>query len=130
MKRVFLIVLDSFGIGAMEDAASYGDVNVDTLGTVSSSPFFSMPNMEKLGLFQIDGVSVPGGREYHRAVIARLKERSKGKDTPLATGRSRESIPPGLCPPIRRGSRRRCWTPSVKRQGGACCATGLIPARQ
>ena len=58
MKRVFLIVLDSFGIGAMEDAASYGDVNVDTLGTVSSSPFFSMPNMGNLGLFRIDGVSI------------------------------------------------------------------------
>ncbi len=42
MKRVFLIVLDSFGIGETEDAASCGDVNVNTLGTVSSSPFFSM----------------------------------------------------------------------------------------
>lgn len=83
MKRVFLIVLDSFGIGAMEDAASYGDVNVDTLGTVSSSPFFSMPNMGELGLFRIDGVSVPGNREDHSAVIARLKERSRGKDTTI-----------------------------------------------
>ncbi len=83
MKRVFLIVLDSFGIGAMEDAASYGDVNVDTLGTVSSSPFFSMPNMGNLGLFRIDGVSVPGNREDHSAVIARLKERSRGKDTTI-----------------------------------------------
>ncbi|MCI9573877.1 MAG: phosphopentomutase [Lachnospiraceae bacterium] len=83
MKRVFLIVLDSFGIGAMEDAASYGDVNVDTLGTVSSSPFFSMPNMGNLGLFRIDGVSVPGNRKDYRAVIARLKERSRGKDTTI-----------------------------------------------
>ncbi len=83
MKRVFLIVLDSFGIGAMEDAASYGDVNVDTLGTVSSSPFFSMPNMGNLGLFRIAGVSVPGNREDHSAVIARLKERSRGKDTTI-----------------------------------------------
>ncbi len=83
MKRVFLIVLDSFGIGAMEDAASYGDVNVNTLGTVSSSPFFSMPNMGNLGLFRIDGVSVPGNREDHSAVIARLKERSRGKDTTI-----------------------------------------------
>ena len=83
MKRVFLIVLDSFGIGAMEEAASYGDVNVDTLGTVSSSPFFSMPNMGNLGLFRIDGVSVPGNREDHSAVIARLKERSRGKDTTI-----------------------------------------------
>lgn len=83
MKRVFLIVLDSFGIGAMEDAASYGDVNVNTLGTVSSSPFFSMPNMGNLGLFRIDGVSVPGNRKDHSAVIARLRERSRGKDTTI-----------------------------------------------
>ena len=55
-KRVFLIVLDSFGIGGMEDAAQYGDVNVNTLGTVSSSPFFSMPPMGELGLFRIDGI--------------------------------------------------------------------------
>ena len=81
-SRVFLIVLDSFGIGEMEDAASYGDVNVNTLGTVSSSPFFSMPNMGRLGLFQIDGVA-GGERGPHSAVIARLKERSKGKDTTI-----------------------------------------------
>lgn len=83
MKRVFLIVLDSFGIGGMEDAASYGDVNVNTLKTVSSSPSFSMPNMGELGLFQIDGVSVPEDRKDHKGIIARLKERSKGKDTTI-----------------------------------------------
>ena len=49
MKRVFLIVLDSFGIGEMEDAASYGDVNVNTLRSVSASSCFHMPNMAKLG---------------------------------------------------------------------------------
>ena len=83
MKRVFLIVLDSFGIGETEDAASCGDVNVNTLGTVSSSPFFSMPNMRELGLFRIDGVSVQGNRKDHSAVIARLRERSRGKDTTI-----------------------------------------------
>ena len=56
MKRVFLIVLDSFGIGAMEDSALYGDIDTNTLRTVSSSPFFRMPHMSGLGLFQIDGV--------------------------------------------------------------------------
>ena len=44
MKRVFLIVLDSFGIGEMEDAASYGDYDVNTLRSVSASSFFHMPN--------------------------------------------------------------------------------------
>ena len=88
MKRVFLIVLDSFGIGAMEDSADYGDIGVNTLRTVASSPFLQIPNMKKLGLFQIDGVGEalrcpaagPGG---HTALIARMKERSRGKDTTI-----------------------------------------------
>ena len=46
MKRVFLIVLDSFGIGEMPDAANYGDKGSNTLGTVAKSPEFSMPNIE------------------------------------------------------------------------------------
>ena len=56
MKRVFLIVLDSFGIGQMPDAAAYGDINVNTLGSVSKSPYFHMENMKNMGLFNIDGV--------------------------------------------------------------------------
>ena len=87
MKRVFLIVLDSFGIGAMEDSASYGDIDVNTLKTVSSSPFFRMPHMEEMGLFQIDGVgealSYRGSGKEHTAAIARMRERSRGKDTTI-----------------------------------------------
>lgn len=85
MKRVFLIVLDSFGIGEMEDAASYGDVNVNTLRSVSSSPFFHMPNMRELGLFDLEGVTVGErmGENNHKALIARMRETSKGKDTTI-----------------------------------------------
>lgn len=83
MKRVFLIVLDSFGIGEMEDAASYGDVNVNTLRSVSSSPYFHMPNMRELGLFDIDGVTAGEKKGGHSGAIARMKERSKGKDTTI-----------------------------------------------
>ena len=65
MKRVFLIVLDSFGIGAMEDAASYGDEGVNTLRSVSASPFFHMPNMGALGLFSIDSVEeIAAGKSF------------------------------------------------------------------
>ncbi len=46
MKRIFLIVLDSFGIGAMPDAPAFGDINVNTLATVSQSPRFSTPNLQ------------------------------------------------------------------------------------
>ncbi len=81
MRRVFLIVLDSFGIGEMEDAAAYGDVNVNTIRSVSFSPFFRVPNLKRLGLFEIDGVTVGERTGKHTAAVARMTERSKGKDT-------------------------------------------------
>lgn len=88
-KRVFLIVLDSFGIGAMPDAADYGDAGADTFRTVSGSAKFAVPNLAGLGLSQIDGIAwvddaagspakVPG---RFSAAVARLAESSKGKDT-------------------------------------------------
>ena len=83
MKRVFLIVLDSFGIGEMEDAAAYGDFNVNTLRSVASSPYFHVPNLAKLGLFSIDGVTVGEKPDRHTGVIARMTERSRGKDTTI-----------------------------------------------
>lgn len=81
MKRVFLIVLDSFGIGEMPDAANYGDAGSNTLGTVAKSPEFSMPNMEKLGLFNIDGVTAKTQYKDPTGVFARMQEQSAGKDT-------------------------------------------------
>lgn len=83
MKRVFLIVLDSFGIGQMPDAEKFGDYGVDTLGTVSKSPYFSMPNMEKLGLFQIEGTSVESKVTNITGRVARMTEASMGKDTTI-----------------------------------------------
>lgn len=83
MKRVFLIVLDSFGIGEMEDAAAYGDKGTNTLRSVSSSSEFDMPHMRKLGLFNIDGVTCREGVETPEARIARMKEASRGKDTTI-----------------------------------------------
>ena len=83
MKRVFLIVLDSFGIGQMPDAEKFGDYGVDNLGTVSKSPYFSMPNMEKLGLFQIEGTSVESKVTDITGRVARMTEASMGKDTTI-----------------------------------------------
>lgn len=83
MKRVFLIVLDSFGIGEMPDAASYGDKGTNTLLSVSKSPYFSMENMGKLGLFNIEGVSCKEKSQSIQGVIARMTEKSKGKDTTI-----------------------------------------------
>ncbi len=83
MKRIFLIVLDSFGIGAMPDAPAFGDINVNTLATVSQSPRFSTPNLQKLGLFNIDGVTCGTKTPSPLARIARMTERSAGKDTTI-----------------------------------------------
>ena len=83
MKRVFLIVLDSVGIGEMPDADEYGDAGSNTIAAAASSPSFSMPNMQKLGLFNIDGVDCREGSAAPAGAVARLTERSKGKDTTI-----------------------------------------------
>lgn len=82
-KRIFLIVLDSVGIGEEPDAAEYGDEGSNTLAACAASPFFDMPNMQKLGLFNIDGVTCRPGAENPTAAFARLREISKGKDTTI-----------------------------------------------
>ena len=84
MKRVFLVVLDSVGIGELPDASAYGDVGSHTLYAASTSQYFNMPNMRKLGLFHIDGVKEKfSGIEENTfdGAVARLAESSKGKDT-------------------------------------------------
>lgn len=83
MKRVFLIVLDSVGIGEMPDAADYGDAGSNTLAAAATSPFFSMPNMGKLGLFNIEGVTCGEQEKEPRGAVGRMREASKGKDTTI-----------------------------------------------
>lgn len=83
MKRVFLIVLDSVGIGAMDDAADFGDTGTNTLRSAAGSSCFHMPNMERLGLFNIDGVDWREGTKTPQAVYGRMREASKGKDTTI-----------------------------------------------
>ncbi len=83
MKRVFLVVLDSVGIGEEPDANEYGDVGSNTLKSASKSKFFNMPNMQKLGLFNIDGVDCREKTEDPKGSFARMQEASKGKDTTI-----------------------------------------------
>ncbi len=83
MKRVFLIVLDSFGIGEMPDAMEYGDKGSNTLGAVMNNEYFNVPNMERLGLFHIDGVPAKQKKEVVDGNYAKLSEASKGKDTTI-----------------------------------------------
>lgn len=83
MKRVFLIVLDSFGIGEEPDANLFGDVGTNTLRSVSTSEFFRFENMAKLGFFNIDGVEVGKKCENPSGAFARMQEASMGKDTTI-----------------------------------------------
>lgn len=82
-KRIFLIVLDSVGIGEMPDAADYGDEGSNTIYAASKSPHFYMPNLHKLGFFNISGVRAEkyAPIENPLGTVMRLKELSKGKDT-------------------------------------------------
>ncbi|MBQ8768167.1 MAG: phosphopentomutase [Oscillospiraceae bacterium] len=83
MKRIFLIVLDSCGIGAMPDAASFGDVGVNTLAACATSDKLHIPNMIAAGLGNIDGVSCLPETAAPAGAYARLTERSNGKDTTI-----------------------------------------------
>lgn len=80
-KRVFLIVLDSVGIGEMPDSHLWGDEGSNTVGAIRRHPDFSCPNLEKLGFFNID--TVGGGVDSPLGSYARMKEASKGKDTTI-----------------------------------------------
>lgn len=83
MKRVFLIVLDSCGCGAMPDSPSFGDVGVHTLRACAQSKYLDIPNMKKLGLGNIQGLEFLGREENPAGAVARLAEKSMGKDTTI-----------------------------------------------
>ena len=83
IKRVFLIVLDSYGIGWEPDAADFGDGECNTLKSIVSSKEYSTPNMRAMGLFNIDGVDCGEAAESPTASFARLRELSLGKDTTI-----------------------------------------------
>lgn len=84
IKRVFIIVLDSFGVGELPDAASYGDEGSNTIAACAATGQLFVPNMAKLGLFAIEGVTTPPGgptEDQPTGCYGRLAERSAGKDT-------------------------------------------------
>lgn len=83
MKRIFLLVLDSFGVGYEPDAAEFGDVGANTLKSCASSEQFRMDNLIAAGLGNLDGVDYLRKTDTPTAAIARLQERSKGKDTTI-----------------------------------------------
>ena len=83
MKRIFLIVLDSFGIGAMPDSEAFGDVGVNTLASCQATGKLHIPNMIAAGLGNIDGVTCLPKADAPAGAYARLREASMGKDTTI-----------------------------------------------
>ena len=81
MKRFFIIVLDSCGIGELPDAHLWNDEGSNTLASIRNHPNFNCPNLKKMGFFNIE--TVGGGVENPTGSFARLGELSKGKDTTI-----------------------------------------------
>jgi len=83
MKRVFLFVLDSCGIGALPDAKQFGDGDVNTLRSCAATGKLQIPNLVAAGLGNADGVSYLPKTGAPTGAVARLAERSMGKDTTI-----------------------------------------------
>ena len=82
-KRVFLIVLDSFGIGEGPDAELFNDEGSNTLKSISKSSKFNIESLKKLGLFNIDGIDYIDKEDNPIGAYGRLSETSMGKDTTI-----------------------------------------------
>lgn len=83
MKRAFVIVLDSLGIGALPDAHLFGDAGSNTLKSISASPRFSIPNLIRAGLGNIPGIDFLPRENSPTAAVGRMGEKSMGKDTTI-----------------------------------------------
>ena len=148
-KRVFLIVLDSFGIGAEPDAELFGDLGTNTIRSCATSPLFDLPNLCRLGLFDIDtvaaavaegmskradaaGSNMPAGEKEiregslfspssfspkGRAVYARLREKSMGKDTTIGHWEIAGLVSPKALPTYPEGFPREVIEEFEKRCG-------------
>lgn len=129
MKRAFIMVLDSFGIGATEDADRFGDAGSDTLGHIAEACAkgeadtgrkgpLNLPNLTRLGLAKAhEGATgaIPAGMDGNAEIIgayAWAHELSSGKDTPSGTGKSPvyQYFSTGATSAIpKTASRRNCW---------------------
>lgn len=81
-KRIFVIVMDSLGVGAMDDSPEFGDVGVNTLGHISRSvDSFCMPNLQKMGMANLTPLKQVEPVEKSIGYYGKLNEKSRGKDT-------------------------------------------------
>ena len=117
MKRVFLIVLDSFGIGEMPDAKAFGDEGVNTLAACASSRQLHIPNLIKAGLGNIDGVTCLPKEAAPIGAYARLTEKSMGKDTTIGHWEIAGIVSPNPLPTYPEGFPEEVLAPFRKATG-------------
>ena len=113
MKRAIIMVLDSVGIGAQPDAGLYGDEGSNTLGHIhrelKNEAWFSLSNLERLGLGHIDGVDYLDRSHPPMGSFARMMEMSKGKDTTTGHWEIAGIILDKPFRYTRKGSRQKSW---------------------
>lgn len=83
IDRAIIIVLDSFGVGEAPDAAEYGDVGSNTLEGIYYNTTLNIPNMKKLGLYNIQGLSIKEKEENPIGIYGKAAEKTKGKNSPV-----------------------------------------------
>lgn len=121
-RRIFLIVLDSYGIGNAPDAADFGDEGSNTLATIVRSSRYDTPNMKKIGLFNIDGVTCGEKAEITIGTYGRLAESSKGKDTTIGHWEIAGVISPNPLPTFPNGFPKKMLEEFGRRTGrGILC---------
>ena len=122
MKRIFLIVLDSCGIGQMPDCEKFGDIGVNTLRSCSTSSRFSIPNLLKAGIGNIDGVDYLPKNAAPQGAYARLTEASMGKDTTIGHWEIAGVVSPEPLPTFPNGFPREVLEEFEKQTGrGVLC---------
>ena len=120
-KRIFLIVLDSFGIGAEPDAPAFGDAGTNTLGAIAGHPNFKWDQLARLGMFNLDGVTCGTKLDAPVGCYARLREASAGKDTTIGHWEIAGLLSPEPLP-------KKFWMSLPPAPGIRYCATSLTPA--
>lgn len=83
INRAIIIVLDSFGVGEAPDAAEYGDVGSNTLEGIYYNSNLNIPNMKKLGLYNIQGLTIKEKEEKPIGIYGKAAEKTKGKNSPV-----------------------------------------------
>ena len=120
MKRIFLFVLDSCGIGAQPDADKFGDVGSDTLRSCATAEKFHIPNLIAAGLGNTDGIDYLPKTDAPIGAVARLTEQSMGKDTTIGHWEIAGIVSPEPMPTYPDGFPEEVLKPFYEATGRGC----------